>query len=191
MCGFSPPDRSVCVFNRLLLLSRPTCKRRQGGLVYGARPGLRIQSRSFHRDLPGDLPGILRPLPACLSTVASCLPLADHRMISNRAKALRGLLLRYWGGWVRTTNLLVNRNVGKYPIPVIFAYFLVLCPFLTGQKASDNRFQPLCGMQRSRMTTGQVGSHRSQSVAPGFSSMCRTSMVSPQRSQRGCCGSSF
>ena len=28
---------------------------------------------------------------------------------------------KYWGGWVRTTNLLVNRNVGKCPIPVIFA----------------------------------------------------------------------
>mgnify|MGYP002027960629 CR=1 FL=1 len=40
--------------------------------------GLRIQSRSFRRDLPGDFPGILRPPPACLSTVASCLPLSSQ-----------------------------------------------------------------------------------------------------------------
>ena len=44
-----------------------------------------------------------------------------------------------WGGWGRTTNLLGNKNVGKYPIPVIFAQNMASCPFLTGQWASDNR----------------------------------------------------
>ena len=38
-------------------------------------------------------------------------PKRDHSISEKKprkAKALQGILLRYWGGWVRTTNLLVN-----------------------------------------------------------------------------------
>ena len=38
-------------------------------------------------------------------------PKWDHSISKKKprkAKALQGILLRYWGGWVRTTNLLVN-----------------------------------------------------------------------------------
>jgi len=63
-------------------------------------------------------------LPLRKVTHSSCLPpkCSEPPRIATQpvGHRTRGLILQYWGGRVRTSNLLVNRNAPKYPIPVIF-----------------------------------------------------------------------